>query len=112
MSVLCGRLQPAAVVLLVVCSPEAVRTRDGGLGADPGNTPRLASDSPRANPQPPEMGESILVVAAALAPFASDEAALMTVLDYVALLETDLRTTALDLAAIDRGYARVGLAWP
>jgi FdhE protein len=28
-------------------------------------------------------------------------------LDYVALLETDLRTAALDLAAIDRGYARV-----
>jgi FdhE protein len=28
-------------------------------------------------------------------------------LDYVALLETDLKTAALDLAAIDRGYARV-----
>jgi FdhE protein len=30
-------------------------------------------------------------------------------LDYVALLETDLRTATLDLAAIDRGYTRVTL---
>jgi FdhE protein len=33
-------------------------------------------------------------------------------LDYVALLETDLRTAALDFAAIERGYARVTLIPP
>jgi FdhE protein len=33
-------------------------------------------------------------------------------LDYVALLETDLRTAGLDLAAIDRGYARVPTRGP
>jgi FdhE protein len=33
-------------------------------------------------------------------------------LDYVALLETDFRTVNLDLAAIDRGYARTGAARP
>ncbi|HXB24047.1 MAG TPA: hypothetical protein VNV25_04920 [Gemmatimonadaceae bacterium] len=37
---------------LSACSPEAVRVRDGGPGADPGNTPRLAVEPPRANPQP------------------------------------------------------------
>jgi hypothetical protein len=42
----------ALVLLLVACSPEATRTRDGGPGADPGNTPRLAVQRPRANPQP------------------------------------------------------------
>jgi len=40
-----------ALVMLAACSPEAVRTRDGGQGADPGNTPRLATETPRANPQ-------------------------------------------------------------
>ena len=42
----------ALVLLLAACSPEAVRTRDGGPGADVGNTPRLAVQPPRANPQP------------------------------------------------------------
>jgi hypothetical protein len=42
----------ALVLVLAACSPEAVRTRDGGPGADPGNTPRLAVQPPRANPQP------------------------------------------------------------
>jgi hypothetical protein len=42
----------ALVLLLAACSPEAVRTRDGGPGADVGNTPRLAVQRPRANPQP------------------------------------------------------------
>ena len=42
----------ALALLIIACSPEAVRTRDGGPGADPGNTPRLAVQPPRANPQP------------------------------------------------------------
>jgi hypothetical protein len=40
-----------ALLTLAACSPEATRTRDGGPGADIGNTPRLASEPPRANPQ-------------------------------------------------------------
>jgi hypothetical protein len=42
----------AVAVLGGACSPEAVRTRDGGPGADPGNTPRVTVRMPRANPQP------------------------------------------------------------
>jgi hypothetical protein len=41
-----------AVLAAGACSPEAVRTRDGGPGADPGNTPRVDVRMPRANPQP------------------------------------------------------------
>jgi hypothetical protein len=40
------------LILLIACSPEAKRTRDGGPGADVGNTPRLASVPPKADPQP------------------------------------------------------------
>jgi hypothetical protein len=40
------------VAVLVACSPEAVRTRDGGPGADPQNYPRQAVQAPPANPQP------------------------------------------------------------
>lgn len=42
----------ALALVLVACSPEASRTRDGGPGADPGNTPRLAVERSPANPQP------------------------------------------------------------
>jgi hypothetical protein len=41
-----------AGMLLTACSPEAVRTRDGGPGADPQNYPHQAVVAPPANPQP------------------------------------------------------------
>ena len=40
-----------AAAAIAACSPEATRTRDGGAGADVGNTPRVAVEAPRANPQ-------------------------------------------------------------
>jgi hypothetical protein len=39
------------IAALVACSPEAVRTRDGGPGADPQNYPRQAVVAPPANPE-------------------------------------------------------------
>ena len=40
-----------AVAVLLGCSPEATRTRDGGPGADPQNYPRQAVQAPPANPE-------------------------------------------------------------
>jgi hypothetical protein len=47
-----GALVAFGVALLLACSPEAVRTRDGGPGADPQNYPRQTVQAPAANPQP------------------------------------------------------------
>jgi hypothetical protein len=44
-------LVSVALGLLLACSPEAVRTRDGGPGADPQNYPRQAVQAPPANPE-------------------------------------------------------------
>lgn len=41
-----------AALLSSACSPEAVRSRDGGPGADPQNYPRQVVVAPPADPQP------------------------------------------------------------
>jgi hypothetical protein len=50
-----GRVALAAVSLAaglsLACSPEAVRKRDGGPGADPQNYPRQVVVAPPANPE-------------------------------------------------------------